>query len=61
MQFGGRVDAMGLDNEFFHRFSESGAVNEYRWRWRRAFAFILLSSSILWAAIFAIAYFLWTL
>jgi hypothetical protein len=52
---------MGLDSEFFHRFAESGTVKEDRWPWRRAFAFILISSSILWAAIFAIAYLLWTL
>jgi hypothetical protein len=52
---------MGLDSEFFHRFSESGAVNEYRWSRRRAFAFILVSSFTLWAAIFAIAYLFWAL
>ena len=53
---------MGLESEFFHRFSEerAKAFRDDRWSWRRAFAFMLATSLISWAAIFFIAYLLWT-
>ena len=54
---------MGVESEFVHRFADERAepVRDDRWPWRRTFAFMLVLSLISWAAIFSIAYLLWTL